>query len=256
MNVRKKQKVMSIVSVSLFVIAIGMFVWYEFGGGRSALNYSEILVLTEPAIQGQTINESMLQVSKVDKDLIQEGYISSANQIEGLEAKHYIPANTPLISNYFADSDVVLNEGQYVAQIPKSWITSVPQSLRRGDNVVLYATQILSDSVTSKSITTNEEGEMVVVEKEAEQTTGESKLVKLFETTVAYVKDSANAEVVTTSTEDRKNASSNIASVEIITTTEEFKKIEQQVNAGSFLIIMYTDAQATEQKKEESEETE
>lgn len=242
MNVRKKQKLMTIISVVLFVLAIGLFVWYEFGGGRSTLNYKDVWVLKEPLKQGHSIvKESMLVKEKINKELFHDEYVKDPKEIVGLEAKHYIPAKIPLVKSYFDDANVVLNEGEYIAQIPKSWITSVPNSLRRGDNVILYATQIMTDEVKSKTFTTNEEGEIVVEEAENVEPVINQELIELSQTTVAYVKDSANNEVVTVSNEDRKDANSSISSVEIVTTPEEFKKIEEQVNNGSFLIIMYTD---------------
>lgn len=252
MNIRKKQKIMSLVAVLLFVSGIGLFVWYEFGGGRSTLNYETVWVLEEPVRQGETIIDgSMLVPKEMDKELINEEYVINPNEILGLTAKHYIPAKTPLIKSYFDDPNLVLKEGEYIAQIPKSWITSVPNSLRRGDRVILYATQIMNDEEKAKTFSTNEEGDIVVEESQVIQP---RELVELSQTTIAYVKDSGNNEVVTISYEDRKDANSNIASVEIITTTEEFKKIEEQINNGSYLIIMYTDNDIVEETNEVTEE--
>lgn len=240
MNVKNRQKVLYGLFVLLLVIAIGMFVWYEFAGGRTTLNYERIVALKEEVTQGTTIEPSMLQTLNYEKNLVKSNHITNEKAIVGLVAKHYIPADTPLVNNYFDEADLVLKNDQYIAQLPKEWIISVPQTLRRGDRIVLYATDIK----TAISIPTNiDENGQILQENQLNTVGGNTSIVELFETTVAFVKDSSNAEVVTTSKEDRKNANSSIASVEIVTTTDDFKKIEKEVNGEKRLILMYTNSE-------------
>lgn len=239
------------------------------GGGRNAINYTEVLTLNQEVFHGTTITEEMLTMMPIDKENINKAYLMSAEQIIGKEAIHYIPAATPLVIEYFDDANVVLNEGQVIAQIPSSWITSMPQTLRRNDKIFLYATDIPVDRNEEQeqgqyqTATSNEETTNVEEDAAADNSTESleddelGEMIELYETHVAYVKDGSNNEVLSVSSGNRKNASSTVSSVEIVTTADDFKEIEKKINEGSFLIIMYSDAheiEETENLEEEGEE--
>lgn len=257
----KKNRIFSILGILLLALSIGLFIWYEWGGGRELVHYDDVVVLKSDVKKGQLITDDLLQVIKVQSDLLIQDVIRAPKDILGKEANHYIPAQSQLHPTFFVDAGLVLKEGQYVAQIPIEWTLAVPDSLRRGDQIVIYAAQYekkIMNSLqpkrqssenksenddTDKSIDTNinisEDDEKTDVLEESVAT--QPAFEELLNTTVAFVKDSANREVITVSDTDRLDGSAVIRNVEIITTLDDFKEIENQINQGAKLIVMYAD---------------
>lgn len=234
-------------------ISICLFIWYEWLGGREFMNYQDVIVLKENVLRGQEIKEENLKHVLVEKNLVINQAVSNDTQIVGLEAKHFIPANEQLHPKYFEDGNLVLKEGQYVAQIPVEWTLAVPDSMRRGDQILIYSVNYdnqLLKSLQSKQSINQAQGKSNTEDKSGTSSNQEvintlldnNALNKVLEAKVAYVKDAANREVVNIGEGDRLDGSSAIHAVEIITTTEQFAKIEAQINKGSKLIMMYTDS--------------
>lgn len=252
MKQKKQRQTLSIIGVVLMAIAVVAFVWYEWLGGRELLVYDDVVVLTKDVLQGETVTADKLAIVELEKDLITESTITDPNEIIGKSAKHFIPQSTTLHVNYFDKQELVLGEGEYISQIPVDWTISIPDTLRRGDEIIVYAAtyenEILNNMQSNKSTSTSssedkEEQPSVVEEvggavEKVEEPKGELK--ELFTTNVAYVKDGSNKEVVTTSQLDRMDGSASISNVEIITTTNEFKMLEEQIKKGAKLIIMYS----------------
>ncbi|RKJ72751.1 hypothetical protein D7X33_21110, partial [Butyricicoccus sp. 1XD8-22] len=268
---------LSIAGIVLIVIFLGAFVWYEWLGGRELVNYTNVVVLTEDTLQGHIITEEQVDYIGLEKELVNENAILSAGDIIGKAATHFIPKNTMLHETFFDETELVLKSGEYIAQIPVDWTISIPNTIRRGDNIIVYAATYNSEvmkelqqstvQVTSSTVEENgEEGQQLqgfnpyfgsvggaVEAVEA----GGGELTELFHTTVAFARDNANQEVVTTSTVDRMNGSAAISNIEIITTPDEFEALEQQIKAGAKLIIMYSnDDSAAELTKEDKAEEE
>lgn len=270
MQSKKSQKVFTIFGLLLIAIAGGGFVWYEWAGGREMINYQDVIVLSQDVKQGEVINEDLISYLKVDKLSTIDGVIHDPATVIGKEAKHFIPSNTQLHSNYFEEAGIVLKEGQYIAQIPIEWTLSIPDTLRRGDQIAIYAAtydkQVLASlqPKETSTVTSNEEKEANEDSSKIEVTNGKGEVVEnitteetqvnettisntqpelteLLSTKVAYVRDGSNKEVVTISLKDRIDASSNIQNVEIITTAREFQEIENKIKQGGKLIIMYSD---------------
>lgn len=136
-----------------------------------------------------------------------------------------------------------------ISQIPREWILSVPDTLRRGDDIVLYSafydTELLAQLQKKQTATSNsDKSDTNTAKNPASVTSGQpSEFEQLLQTKVAYVKDGANREVVTVSNGDRIDGSSVIGSVEIITTAEEFEKIEEKIQLGHRFVLMYTNAE-------------
>lgn len=263
MQSKKSQKIFTIFGLLLIAIAGGGFVWYEWGGGREMINYHDVIVLNQDVKQGQTINGDLLSYLKVDKLSTIEGVIKDPSVLIGKEATHFIPGNTQLHSNYFEDAGLTLKEGQYIAQIPVEWTLSIPDTLRRGDQIAIYAAtydkqvlanlqQVESKTVSSQVKKNEEDGETTenAITEEVETTDSinesSSELTELLSTKVAYVRDGSNREVVTVSSKERIDASSNIQNVEIITTPDEFQEIENKIKQGGKLIIMYSNKELNE----------
>lgn len=267
----RKNRLFAFLGVFLMASAIGLFVWYEWGGGRELVHYQDVYVFSDDVNKGQKISDELLETVKIEKSLLMKNAIQDKTKIVGKEARHFIPASTQLHPDYFDESGLVLKDGQYVAQIPLEWTLAIPDSLRRGDEVIVYAAQYDKQLLRSllpnrqdlhgntqasseEKKTGNNQAESVEkneVLTEEEGTTADNstnQIEELLKTKVAFVKDSANREVVTVSTSDRLDGSSVIRNVEIITTPEEFKMIENEINKGSKLIIMYTEKEKEPKK--------
>lgn len=277
MQTTKSRKVFTFFGIFLIAIAIGGFIWYEWGGGRELINYQDVIVLSQDVKQGELIREEMLSLQRVDKFSVIDGIITDPGIVIGKEAKHFIPATTQLHNNYFDESGLVLSEGEFIAQIPVDWTLSIPDTLRRGDQIVIYSanyeqnilanlqprqqvissgntetptengTSIVEDLVDDKD-KTNEDTTKTEEVPAAPSVSENSELTELMNTKVAYVKDGSNKEVVTISLNERLDASSNIENVEIITTLENFQQIENKIKQGGKLIIMYS-SEATDVAK-------
>lgn len=263
MNNQKKRKIMVGSGISLMVISIVAFAWYEWFGGREWINYREILVLKEDVLQGEVISDDKLTVMEVDKKTIPDSVINNPNQILDKAARHFIPKQTPLHENFFEESELVLGDGEYVSKIPIDWTLSIPDTLRRGDEIIVYAatydSEILKELqsptvvVSSDNENASESGESVGIDDSVNSlpigdeiggpvpAVESSELKELFTTNVAYVRDGSNKEVITTSKVDRMDGSSSVSNIEVIVTTDELKKLEEQIKIGAKLIIMYSD---------------
>lgn len=204
----KKHK--RLVGVILLILALGFFAFWELIG-RAELLYSNVVVLKKDVLKGVEISYDMLQYIKIDSETVIDNCITNPEDIIGLEAKHYIPCGTQLVSNYFDIASLVLKADEKIMRLPDSWIHSFPETLRRKDEVYIYAVG------TSKS--SNKE--------------------YLLTSTVAYVKDNSNREVSSLD-DDRLVGSSAISNIEIVITEEQFKTLKAYAQDGYTFVLMYT----------------
>lgn len=205
--------------VILCGFGVGLVYWETYG--REALIYEDVLTLTKSVQKNTVIEEDMITVIKTESAKMIEGAIVDPKQIIGLETKNYIPAKAQLCSAYFDKANMVMGPNEFIFKIPNDWLATYPTSLRRKDNAVIQA-------IGSKSAENNEFiGGLVEG--------------KLFKTTIAYVKDSANKEVtdmVDTEVE-RKDATSNPSSVEIIINQTQLDTMKNYIARGYTFAIVY-----------------
>lgn len=209
---------------------LGLLILVGFGGGivywevygREALIYKEVLTVVESVPKNTIITTEMLTTIKIEENRLVDGVVTDPQKLIGLESKNYIPKNAQLCLNYFDQSELVLNEGQYIFKLPTDWLKSYPNSLRRKDTAFIYA--IIREDVDNPILIPGglPEG-------------------KLFETVVAYVKDGTNKEVVNINpkADDRIDASSNPVSIELVVTQTQLETLKKYHNQGYDFIIMY-----------------
>ena len=242
------RRVMAIVGVFMIVSSIGLYTWYEFLGGRQYLLYQDVVVAKEPFKKGHVVKAEDLTYIKVEKNQLAKGVLLDPNEVVGKQANHFIPQFAQMDRSYLSESGLVLEEGEFVAQIPVEWTLSIPDTLRRGDDIIMYSAlydaELLKNLQPKTTATSNSQKDNTATSSSGTNSaaTSSSGLEELLQTKVAYVKDGANREVISVSNGDRIDGSSRIGSVEIITTPEEFKEIESKINSGHKLIIMYSDA--------------
>lgn len=125
---------------------------------------------------------------------------------------------------------------RFVFKIPSSWIYAVPSSIRRGDDILLYEVDARIDQSISQSVVNNGE-DLPTYQGRPDIDVGSGKPV--LEATVIYVKDSSNREVVDVAGRERLDGSSQVSSIEIVSTSDDVAKLEQKVIEGKKFILVY-----------------
>lgn len=236
----------------LGIVMIGAMlalVWFWNQMGREMFYYTEVVVLEEDIKRGTVIQSDMIHTLSVEKDQVIDQSITHSSAIIGMAAKHFIPAHSQLHPYYFVENELAQDEDHFVFHVPTDWIYSIPQSLRRLDHVFFYEVtgtkpqmqksdeEQTEEDASDPSFNTHE----LQKETEWKQTLGQP----LLETTVAYVKDSANREVKTLSETPRLDGSSRVSEIEVVATIEEIQTLELAVQEGSRFIIMYDEGGKT-----------
>ncbi len=217
---KKNKKLMGIFFLFL---AITFFIFWEFVG-RSELLYESVVVLKEDVQKGTLITDDMLNIIKIDVNNHIKNSINKKSEIIGFEAKHYIPAKTQLVGEFFDSPEFVLDDDEKIMKLPNEWIHSYPETLRRKDKVYLYAI---------KSNTDNPENQIL----KAKENKSEEKLY-VFNTTVAYVKDNTNREVESLDI-DRLVGSSTISVIEVVITDKELEMLKEYSSNGYTFVLLY-----------------
>lgn len=221
-----KNFVKGLMGVILIVIAIGTIFYWEVYGRQNFL-YKDIVVLTENVNKNEVITGEMVEYKKIEQTTLIDDVIDDASSIVGKAAKNYIPKGVQLVEEYFEDSQLVLDEGQYIFRIPLEWLKAFPNTLRRGD--VIYFYEVNTGTVQHNTT----EGEIISNNKEV------LKSKPITSAVVAYVKDGSNNEVITLSEEDRYNGSNVINEIEIVTDIDTVNLLRKSINNQKIFIIMY-----------------
>lgn len=208
-------KIKGVIGIVLIFLAIGGVVYWE-KHGRSRLLYIPVIVAKQDIPKNLVISkvnmESYLTYKDVEKSVLIDDYIRSIEDMVGLESMINIPRNACISRRYFGKEKLVLDKNQFVFKIPKKWIYDLPSTLRRKDEIDVYA--VKEDKV--------------------------DRLNKpLIHSVVAYVKDSSNREVVSIGEDERLDASAKIDSIEIIAKVDEINSLKNSFGRGYKFIILY-----------------
>ncbi len=216
-----------LIGITIILLMLGI-IWFWETNGRQLYLYEDVVVLNQDIQKGTTIKEDMLIYEKLEADKIINEAVLYKDILIGLETKHFIPKGAQLHLNYFDNQGIIMSDNTYIVRIPNEWLYSIPNTLRRKDNIAFYA-------VTSED------------KKQLEEVNGNGEFIvsknPILETKVAYVKDSANREVQTVSYEERIDGSSIISEVLIIASPNQFNILEDVINRGDKLIIMYSEGE-------------
>lgn len=204
-----------IIGILLLIIAITFFIFWELVG-RKQLLYKTVVVFNENINKGVKITYDLLTTKKVEVDNCILNVIDNPQKIVGKESKHFIPAKTQLVTEYFEEPIINLTKDKKIMRIPNNWLYSFPQTIRRKDKIFIYA--IRSDKTDNKII--------------------DNKKYFVYQTIVAYAKDSNNREVESLDL-NRLNGSSVVNDIEIIVTDNQYKVLLDCVKKGYKFIIMY-----------------
>ena len=195
-----------------------------------------VVVLKEDVHKGTLITADMLNVIKIDVSNHIENSIYDSDVIVGLEAKHYIPAKTQLVKEFFDSPELVLDDDEKIMKLPNEWIHSYPETLRRKDKVYLYAIKENTESI--EIIENTESTENMEKETVKSNNDGSEEKLYIFNTTVAYVKDNTNREVESLDL-DRLVGSSTVSVIEVVIRDEEFEMLKEYAGNGYTFALLY-----------------
>jgi len=221
-----------ILGIVIISSMIGLMIFWE-TKGRELYLYCDVIVLKEDVKRGTIITPDMITVVKMQSDNLINNPITNENDVIGFAAKHFIPKNLQLHKEFFEIPELVTKNNEFIFRIPNDWIYSVPSTLRRKDKVIFYS---VNADIGKKTIS-GHEGEIATYDPT--EKINISDMQPVFSTIVAYVKDSANRELVTVSKEDRLDGSSTLSEIDVIITLDNLKQLENIINNGSKFIIMY-----------------
>lgn len=256
----KFSRILPLIGFVCLAILIVVQFWYE-SAGREILFSEQVVKLRSDVKRGDIIKDDMWFYVKVDKDSVIHGSIVDPNEIVGKSAKQFIPYNSQLSDSFFELPELITDANHFTMKIPGDWLYSVPNTLRARDRIVLKEVSrdvIEADQVeissgpnsNQKGINSNDSANEATETDDLEIPVYDTEEINklegkagdvVLETTVAYVKDSSNREVVTLSEIERHDGSSVIRDVEIVVTIEEEKILEEFRKKGSKFIILYTE---------------
>ncbi len=249
------QRIKSIFGIILLVASIvGIYSWESWG--RQRLTTKQIIVLSTDVSANTLITEDMLTYSYRSMEHIIDNPVTDKNDIIGKMSKGFIASNSALSQYYFEEADLIPQEGEYIFQLPKSWIKSCPSTLRRSDDAYLYP--ILEKEERHENI--NDESEYMEemekmysegegseifskhlmdgeTEDASENDSMEIKPIKCLK--IAFVKNQSNQEVQSVGKQSRINGTSSVASVELIATFSDIQLLEDYRKKGYQFMILY-----------------
>lgn len=220
-----KERTKGIIGILLVMLALaGIFFWESYG--REAFTYTQVLVMQGNVERGTVITLDMLGTIKTDRGSLidEEDRVIKPKEIIGKQASTYIPKGMQLSKRFFMKQGVVAKKGEYVMAIPKEWIFTFPQSIRRGDTMYFYPVKNIEDYAV------DENGVVLPNAPPAGRPALKAK--------IAYVKDSGNREVIDV-TPDRIDASAVIATIEIIVDDKRCLEIRSLAEDGNKFIMSY-----------------
>lgn len=239
------------VGIGIFTVLMGSIIGYD-QFLKDKLNNEDVLVVKEGVNVGenQVLDDSVLEVAGRTKTEIPEGAVkvSDVEKVIGKTSKVSISGNSILTKDVVDYKEVLPDKkkGEAIRPITADMIFATPETIRRGDNIDIYALtefewgnlQHSEDEVTKKDL------EEVAINKPV-----------LEDVKVAYVRDGSNNEVQNadgTDDEDSEEAdkkgnsssrlygTSTVSELEVVLKEEDFQNLMSQVTGkGMKLYIVY-----------------
>lgn len=242
MDKRKVQRLRGIAGIVLMILFLAVIYFWE-SIGREKLLYESVLVVNKDVNKGDVITKETLGYMKTEETKFIKDAIRDPKEVLGKQATHFIPAKAQIHKTYIDDGVITTKKDELIFRIPNDWLVAIPSSIRRKDEIILYS--INEDNLNAKvNISYEKENteekdkeniNLYVNREQVEQLPG----TKVINTTVAFVKDSANREVVDVGDKERINGSSQVNSLEIIATSEQIEKLKEYKNKGNKFLVMF-----------------
>lgn len=213
-------RIKGVIGIFLIFLSIGGIIYWE-NNGREKLMYKEAVIAKEDIFENDLITKDKIMMARIEGKNISDYTVVEVSEILGKESKQFIPCQMPIDKRYLNNPDLVLEANEYVLRLPNEWIIAFPGTLRRGDRALFYPVK--------KEEVVSEDPEKIPSVKRS------------FEVVIAYVKDSANREVVSVGSEklQRLDGSSNINAIEVVSTVQMTEKLKSCIDDNYKFIILY-----------------
>lgn len=198
----------------LILLALGLLVFWEVSG-RELVLMENVLVAREDIYPGTEVNPGMFRETGIlSESMIDNGMtLAESYFLNNKISDQLILKNSQISRKYFSERKAAIKAGSGIYQIKPEWIFSMSSSIRKNDVADIYSLD------------------------------GENKIGSF---QVAFVKDEQGKEVVDEKTSkgnrkitDRTEGSGVALAVEIISTTEGYKKILDYIfsSEGKLIIV-------------------
>ena len=200
-----KKWIKTLIGIILILSAVGGIIFWELQG-RETLLMERVIVAKDEINIGTLIEENMLQVVSIPKDIIINNPIKIIDLkiIIGKISKQYIAKNSQLSLAFFQDVRFRIENDESVYVIKPEWIEMISSAVRSGDMVEIYS---------------------------------KDRKIKMGEYMVAFVKDTSFREVKSVSENKDENnilkrmdSNSFVSFIEIKTSFEQYGKIMDYIN--------------------------
>ena len=196
----KRMAGLAIIAVALVSLGIWEF-W-----GRENLSYEDVPVLKDDVQANTVIEKEDIRIKKMESPSPHALSVDDLEWLVGMESAQFVAGGTELYSQYFRQSQFAMggDTGKEIMCIPKEWLLSFPQTVRRGDKVTFY-----------------------------------SGTVRVLEAIVAHAIDGAGQEVMS-GEEDRLTASAVVSQLEIIASSEHMVELAKLAGEGARFAVLYS----------------
>ena len=196
------RRIIGLAMITVTLAAIGIWEFW----GRENISYRQVIVLREDTKAHTVISEDDIQTKKLESPSGEALTEADAENLIGMETSQYVAADTELRREYFQTSQFAVGQdsGKALMSLPSDWLLSFPQTLRRGDKVIIY-----------------------------------NGTVKLMEAVTAHVKDSGGQEVLSQDSQ-RMEASSALSHIEIIGSEEDLVELSKLASEGAKFTLTTT----------------
>lgn len=199
----------------LVLAALGIgFWWNEYG--QEWIQYKDVVVLTEPILENEIIEKEDVAVIRVDQNRKVPEAFTTIESVVGKKARLDLAVNQQLYQGLIEEPALLLKEGQHYMPMPSAWLEDTPDTLRRGDQVILYAMK----------------------DKEKDALGFQDTVKKLYQTTLTHAMDSTNTEVESLN-HFRTKGTSTATEYEIILTEKQIEAVMKLATEGYKFKFVY-----------------
>ena len=163
----------TVVGVIVMAVAIvGIIGWELFG--RENVLFTEVLVLNKDTEPYTVITEENLAIKKVYQPNANSYTINDISKVVGKETTQFVPVGIELQARFFENPTLQVNEtnDEYVYSISVNTLEAYPRSIAKGDTVYIFC---MDEEVIRTTVLglRNSDGNEVIQKKDRKEATGQ-----------------------------------------------------------------------------------
>lgn len=246
----KWEKLTGVLGIIFVIIGILGILFWEYRGEKLLL-YKDVFIVNNDVKKGTLITKDVISTMKFRDTQLINGAILFSNKrttdesnlkdIINKSAKQFIPKNSQLSKRFVDNTDVILKDNQFIFKVPNEWIVAIPSSLRRRDKIFFYSVSPYFQEKYSFITETEIEDIKNINDIKNNDILQEIDQIPILSFTVAYVKDSANREVINVGENYRFDGSSQVSNIEIIADIKQIDTLVNYFNEGFKFLLLYKD---------------